>query len=158
MKKLIALAAACLIAATAFAGSTNSNVFQMRLVLDAPSADSEQMTLVSKSNDTTTRKEKMSVQKTVLVDQSALKSAKVATDSLGHPMIDITLTDAGQTKFAEITRQMIGKRLAIIIGGQVYCAPVIRSEISGGKAQISGSFSKEEAKELVKKLNEAVKK
>ena len=130
----------------------------MREVLDTPSADSEQMTLVFKNKDTVTRKEELSVQKTVLLDQTALKSVKLATDALGQPVIDITLTDSGRTKFAEVTKQRIGKRLAIVIGGQVYCAPKIIDEISGGKAQINGSFTKEEAKELVKKLNEAVKK
>jgi len=57
-----------------------------------------------------------------------------------------------------MTRRNVGKRLAIIIDGQVYSAPVIRTEISGGKAEISGNFSEQEAKDLAKKMSEAVAK
>jgi preprotein translocase subunit SecD len=42
------------------------------------------------------------------------------------------------------------------LDGHVYSAPVIRSEITGGKAQITGSFTEQEATELAAKINEAV--
>lgn len=103
------------------------------------------------------RKEMVNVQKAVLFDQTALKSAKVRTDK-GYPLIVITFTDDGRKRFAEVTRQNIGKRLAIIIQGQLYCAPRIRAEIPGGKAEISGKFSEQEAKNLAAKITEAMKK
>ncbi len=62
-------------------------VFQLRLVLDSPSADSEQIALTGK-NAEHTHTETLNVQKTVLLDQTALQSAKSSTDALGQPVID----------------------------------------------------------------------
>jgi preprotein translocase subunit SecD len=154
MKKLLTLMAACLITSgAAFAAPSTSSVFQIRLVLDAPAGDSEPMTVVSKE-----RKEVMNVQKTVLLDQTALKSAGVRTDALGHARIEITFADEGRKRFAEITRAKVGQRLAIIVDGRLYCAPTIRTEIPGGKAEINGSFSKVEANTLAAKIIEAIPK
>jgi preprotein translocase subunit SecD len=72
--------------------------------------------------------------------------------------IAFELNAAGQKRFAEVTRQHIGKRLAIIMDGQVCSAPVIRSEITGRKGQISGNFTQEQARELSNKINRALKK
>jgi preprotein translocase subunit SecD len=47
-----------------------------------------------------------------------------------------------------ITGENIGKRLAVVLDGTVYSAPVIRERISGGKASITGGFTKDEAKDL----------
>ena len=55
--------------------------------------------------------------------------------------------------FEELTRKNVGKRMAIYLDGGVISAPVVREAISGGKAQITGDFSLEEAKELVQRLN-----
>ena len=75
-----------------------------------------------------------------------------------QPEIVFELSAAGQKRFAEVTRQHIGKRLAIILDGRVWSAPVIRSEIAGEKGQISGNFTQEQAKELSNKINRALKK
>jgi preprotein translocase subunit SecD len=104
------------------------------------------------------RKEVVNVQKKVLLDQTALKSVGVVTDGLGHSQIQITFTDEGRKRFAEITHEKLGQRLAIVINSQLYSAPTVRSEIVGGTAEISGSFSKEEANALAAKIIEAIKK
>jgi preprotein translocase subunit SecD len=129
--------------------------FQMHLVLDAPSSDSTEMSIVYKP-ERPTRKQVLNVQNTVLLDQTALKSAKVEKDNLGQPQIAITFTENGRKRFAEVTRQSVGKRLAIVIDGQLYSAPVIRTEIPGGKAEIVGDFSEQEAQELVAKINSSL--
>ena len=99
------------------------------------------------------------MQHLVLLNQSALKSATVTTNQPdGSPRIEIAFTDEGKKRFAEVTRQSIGKRLAIVIGGQLYSAPKIMTEISGGTAAISGSFSQQEATELVAKITESIEK
>ena len=158
--------AVCLVAVTALvaAGCKSSQqqrieatrpVFQMRLALDNPSADSEQMTLITKSQDDTFTNV-LNVQKTVLLDQTALQSAKSSTDASGQAVIEIKFTRDGAKRFAEVTRENIHKRLAIIIDGQLYEAPVIQTEILGGEGQLSGSFSKEEARELAAKINESL--
>lgn len=134
-----------------------SPAFEMRLVVDSTSADAERMTLVLQNPGSgQTRLEPLYVQKTVLLDQTAVESAKVATNALGAPQIEITLTDAGRKRFAKITRQNIGKRLAIVIDGRVCTAPVIQSEITGGKGQITGNITDQQAEALAAKINAAV--
>jgi len=97
------------------------------------------------------------VLKTPLLDGSSVKAAVVSTES-GRVDILITLTDEGKTLFAKITREHIDQRLAIFIDGKLYEVPVIKMEIPSGTMQITGSFSKQEAEELAKKINDAVAK
>jgi len=102
--------------------------------------------------------------KEVLIHQNDLQEAKVVTNTPamsnvpGKPVIEITFTPEGRKRFAEVTRQNIDKRLAIIVEGRIVSAPVIRSEISGGKGIISGNFTHSEAVELSNKINQALKK
>jgi preprotein translocase subunit SecD len=134
------------------------SVFQFRLVLNAPSAKAEPMTVVRPDADAKTAKT-LYVQKKVLLDQTDLKLASVITNQpAGKPWIQITFTDAGAKRFAKVTRQNIGKQLAIIIDGRLYSAPTIRSEIRGGRAEITGNFSVQEANDLASKINQSVTK
>src|SRR5690349_15782024 len=76
--------------------ASNRSVFQMRLVLDAPSAESEQMTITvttQNGDNSRTSAEVFNVQKAVLLDQTALLSAKANTNALGLPIIDINFTE-----------------------------------------------------------------
>jgi RNA polymerase sigma factor (sigma-70 family) len=134
------------------------SVFQFRLVLNAPSAKADTMTVVQPDADAKTAKT-LYVQKKVLLDQTDLKLASVITNQpAGKPWIQITFTDAGAKRFAKVTRQNIGKQLAIIIDGRLYSAPTIRSEIRGGRAEITGNFSEPEAQDLAAKINQSVTK
>jgi len=76
--------------------------------------------------------------------------------SSGVPQIDIEFSQLGKELFAAITKENLNKRLAIVLDGQVVSAPVVRSEISEGKAQITGAFTEEEARKLAAKINEAI--
>jgi len=157
IKRILLSALACLTGSTIFAMSAGAApVFQMRLADEAQSSDSERMTYVT-HYDQHIVTNVYYVQKAVLLDETALKSAKAGEDALGHSIIDITFTDAGAKRFAEVTRKNLHKRLAIIIDGQIYEVPVIQSEISGGKAQITGSFSKKEGKDLANRISDAAK-
>ena len=71
----------------------------------------------------------------------------------GSPEIGLELTSEGATLFGEITKQNIGKQLAIYLDGAPISAPTVREEITGGKATISGNFTPESGKELVGRLN-----
>lgn len=149
---------ACLLAAGAIAADTTTTpLFQLRLVTEKPGPNSEQMTIVRTADDHVAS-EVLNVEKTVLLDQSALKSATVEKDALGHSVIDIAFTKAGTEKFAEVTRQNVGSRIGIVIDGRLCEAPVVRDPITGGKASISGSFTAAEAKDLAAKLNAAAAK
>jgi preprotein translocase subunit SecD len=108
------------------------SVFQFRLVLNAPSAKADTMTVVQPDADAKTAKT-LYVQKKVLLDQTDLKSASVITNQpAGKPWIQITFTDAGAKQFAKVTHQNIGKRLAIIIDGR----PPRRSNRRFGMAKL----------------------
>lgn len=71
----------------------------------------------------------------------------------GQPMVGISFNQKGRELFAKITKENVGKVLAIILDGQPLSVPVIREEIKDGKAQVSGNFTPEEARTLVRNLN-----
>ena len=72
--------------------------------------------------------------------------ARVAFDSQGgSPIINFTLSAFGGKVFGDYTGKNVGTRLAVVLDGKVFSAPVIRERIGGGSGQISGGFSVEEA-------------
>jgi SecD/SecF fusion protein len=77
-----------------------------------------------------------------------LTTASVGFDQYGSPIVQLSLDREGGKIFDKVTFQNIGKRLAIVLDGQVYSAPVIRDRIPNGKAQISGNFKADEAADL----------
>jgi preprotein translocase subunit SecD len=124
----------------------------LQLVLDEPGDNSEAIT----NHASGSGGETLYVQKTPLLDYTAVRSATITKNaSSGAPEINVEFSPEGKALFAAITKENISRRLAIVLDGHLYSAPVIRSEISGGQAQITGSFTEEEAKELVAKINEA---
>jgi len=70
-----------------------------------------------------------------------------------EPIVQITFNDEGATLFESITRDNVGKQLAIFLDGTPVSSPVIREAITGGVAVISGNFTPEEGKQLVRNLN-----
>ena len=84
----------------------------------------------------------------VLTGES-LTDARVQIDSqYGDPYVSISFDARGARVFERITGENVGKRLAIVLDNNVYSAPVIRDRISGGRAQITGHFTMNEAKDL----------
>ena len=135
--------------------SPKASVFQIRLALDVPTDNAEPMRLVSR-NGSSEHAESLYVAKAVLLDQTAIQSAWPDKSPQGYSKIMISLTDTGGKQFAEITRQHLHQRLAMVIDGKLWMAPVVQSEITEGKVQITGSFSEEEAKALIAKITEAI--
>jgi SecD/SecF fusion protein len=86
-----------------------------------------------------------------------IKSAMVVRGNLGEPQIDFTLTADGAKRFGETTRENVGHRLAIILDGELYSAPVIQSPIETGNGQITGSYTIETAMELANVLQNPLK-
>ena len=84
-----------------------------------------------------------------LMTGDAVKTAHVRIGgNYNEPYVALDLTDRGARIFEKITGENVGKRLAIVLDGVVRSAPVIREKIGGGHAQISGSFTHEEASDL----------
>lgn len=83
-----------------------------------------------------------------------LKRATVEFDQVtGTPQINLEFDSEGSDLFAKITKENIGKRIAIYLDGIPISAPVVQSEITNGQAVISGGFALDEAKQLVRNLN-----
>lgn len=83
-----------------------------------------------------------------------LKLATTVFDqNTGKPSVSIEFNDEGSKKFEEITSRNIGKPLAIVLDNDMVSAPMVNEKIVGGKAQISGGFTIEEANKLEVQLN-----
>jgi len=95
------------------------------------------------------RKIPLLLRKQAALTGDLLSEARVNIDTrFNEPYVSITFNAAGAKIFEEVTGANVKKRLAIILDNTVYSAPVIQEKISGGNAQITGSFSTEEAKDL----------
>lgn len=77
-----------------------------------------------------------------------VKHAWVERGTLGEPEISFELTDTGARRFGEVTRDNVGRRLAIVLDGELYSAPTINSPIETGRGQITGGFNLKDAQEL----------
>lgn len=83
-----------------------------------------------------------------------LERAQLDFDSLtGEPSVSLVFNDEGKKLFGEITERNIGKTVAIVLDGSIISAPVVREAIREGKAQITGTFTAQDAKILVGRLN-----
>lgn len=125
--------------------------FQVQLVVGEPGENSEPMTNNAGGGT-------LQLLKTPLLDHTAIRSVNVTKNpSSGAQEIDVEFSEEGKELFAAVTKENINKRLAIVLNGQLYSAPVIRSEITGGRAQITGNFTETEAKELAARINDAIR-
>lgn len=70
-----------------------------------------------------------------------------------QPLVTLQLTSEGAKIFAELTKKNIGKQIAIFLDGVPISSPVVREEITGGRAQITGNFTPESAKTFAGRLN-----
>ena len=77
-----------------------------------------------------------------------LTNASVGFDQYGQPIVQLQFDKDGGKIFDQLTFQNIGKQLAIVLDGKIHSAPVIRDRIPNGQAQISGSFTAQEASDL----------
>ena len=70
----------------------------------------------------------------------------------GKPIVSMSMNDDGARRWAALTRANVGKPIAIVLDGLVYCAPAPHNEITGGNSEISGSFTVEDTKDLANTL------
>jgi len=98
--------------------------------------------------DGTERKEPVVLRNETLMSGEHITNAHTAFDQHRRPYVSLTFDSRGARMFERVTGENIGKRLAIVLDGEVYSTPVIQERISGGRASITGRFTVEEAHDL----------
>jgi preprotein translocase subunit SecD len=84
-----------------------------------------------------------------LMTGDSISDAMVSIDQqFNEPYVSLSFNNTGANLFDKITGENVKKRMAIVLDGNIYSAPVIQERISGGRAQITGRFSMEEAQDL----------
>ena len=88
------------------------------------------------------------------LDGSSVTDAHVSYSNQknGNPTVSMTMNAEGANVWARLTKENIGKQIAIVLDGTVYSYPVVNQEIAGGQSEISGNFDVEEATDLVNVL------
>ena len=84
----------------------------------------------------------------VVVSGSQLDGAKGSYDENGAPAVSFSFKAAGAKEFANVTRENVGRRLAIVLDGKVLSAPTINTPITGGQGMITGNFTMQAANDL----------
>jgi len=88
------------------------------------------------------------------LDGGAVTDARVTYGSKGqaNPAVSMSMNAEGASTWARLTKDNIGKQIAIVLDGMVYSYPVVNGEITGGQSEITGHFDVEEATDLVNVL------
>lgn len=86
--------------------------------------------------------------KNALLDGDVIDDARQDFDQQGRPVVSMSMKAEAARKWGKITGSNIGSSIAIVLDDVVYSAPRVNGEINGGRSEISGSFSIEEAKDL----------
>ncbi|MCF7870122.1 MAG: hypothetical protein K9M01_03290, partial [Candidatus Omnitrophica bacterium] len=97
--------------------------------------------------------DKLLVKKEAVLNGSDLSESFVGFDPYGAAEVRLRFTSGGADKFSKVTQENTGKILAIILDGTVQSTPRIQEAILGGRAQISGDFSADEAKATASIMN-----
>lgn len=87
------------------------------------------------------------------LDGNVVQTAKNIRSQYGQVQVNLEMTTPGAKQWARVTKANIGNRLAIVLDGQVYSAPLVKDEMNTGNASITGHFSDTEAKDLADILN-----
>ena len=77
-----------------------------------------------------------------------LKDAQAAMDQNNRNVVNLEFSDEGGKKFADLTMKNVGRKIAILLDGEVLTDPVVNEPILGGRAEISGQRTLEEAQRL----------
>jgi preprotein translocase subunit SecD len=88
------------------------------------------------------------VKKRVMLTGDVLSDARVSIGQFNDPYVSITFDSRGGQEFERITGDNVKKRMAVVLDNTIYSAPVIQERISGGRAQITGTFTTQEANDL----------
>ncbi len=89
---------------------------------------------------------------TAPLEGDVVADARRDADPMGRPEVSLLMNAEGAKKWKILTKENIGKAVAIVLDDRVYSAPVVQGEIGGGMTSISGSFSIEDAEDLANVL------
>jgi len=131
-------------------------VLNFQLVAETGSLDNpedDQQVLLEEVRDPTTKEVLRTVpyllERKIQLRGDRVRDSRVGfTQTTGAAYVSLSLDDKGKDEFAEVTKNNVGRRLAIVLDGKVQSAPRINEEIAGGEAQITGNFSPQDATEL----------
>lgn len=86
------------------------------------------------------------------LEGNAITVARADFDQFGKPEVSMSMNNEGARVWANLTKNNIGKAIAIVLDGVVYSAPNVMSEINGGNSQITGNFTTEDTEDLANVL------
>ena len=86
------------------------------------------------------------------LEGDVITDAKDEYDQFNKPCVSMSMNTEGARRWAVLTKQNIGKEIAIVLDGYVYSAPRVNGEITGGNSQITGNFTPELTKDLANVL------
>ena len=86
------------------------------------------------------------------LEGDVIVSATDDYDNNGRPSVSMTMNSDGARRWAQLTKQNVGKPIAIALDGYIYSAPNVINEITGGQSQITGQFTQEDTKDLANVL------
>lgn len=86
------------------------------------------------------------------LEGDVVTDAKDEFDQYSKPAVSMSMNSDGARRWAQLTKQNIGRSIAIVLDNYVYSAPNVNSEITGGRSQITGHFTPEQAKDLANVL------
>ena len=121
-------------------------VFGVRLVLD-PVSDQSGRLMTIEGQDKEHR-----VSESRVVDGRHLGGVNVVRDLEGTFSLSIRLNEEGTSLLAEFTRRHVDQRLAVLVGGRLVVAPILKEEIHDGRFLITGRFSEEQVTNMARTL------
>ena len=86
------------------------------------------------------------------MEGDVVTTAKDEYDQFNKPCVSMSMNTEGSRRWAVLTKQNIGREIAIVLDGYVYSAPRVNGEITGGNSQITGNFTPEVTKDLANVL------
>ena len=87
------------------------------------------------------------------LEGDVITEAKDEFNQFGQPIVTMAMNNDGSRRWAQLTKQNIGRCIAIVLDNCVYSAPNVNNEITGGRSEISGNFTPEQTKDLANVLN-----
>ena len=86
------------------------------------------------------------------LEGDVVTDAKDEYDQFNKPCVSMSMNTEGARRWAQLTKQNVGREIAIVLDGYVYSAPRVNGEITGGNSQITGNFTPELTKDLANVL------